>query len=94
MTTTLGIKIDDEIRVRLKTLSQSRNHSTHQIMKNAILRYLDHEEEIERRNTEADHAWKEYQETGQYVSHEDMTAWLDTWGTDREIECPNITNQP
>jgi len=93
MTTTLGIKVDEEIRSRLKTLGAARQRSTHWIMKEAILRYLEREEEIERRNKDADEAWKEYRETGQYVSHEDMTAWLDTWGTDKEAQCPAITKR-
>ena len=92
MTTTLGIKVDEEIRSRLKTLGEARQRSTHWIMKEAILRYLEREEEIERRNREADEAWKEYKETGQYVSNEDMAAWLDTWGTDKETKCPTVTN--
>lgn len=37
---------------------------------------------IEQQNREADKAWAEYQETGQFVSHEVMSAWLDTWGTE------------
>lgn len=93
MTTTLGIKVDDEIRSRLKKLGEARQRTAHWLMKDAILRYLEREEEIERRNIEADQAWKEYKETGQYVSHEDMTTWLDTWGTDKETQCPAITNQ-
>jgi predicted transcriptional regulator len=92
MTTTLGIKVDEEIRTRLKTLGETRHRSTHWIMKEAIRVYLEREEEIERRNMQADEAWKEYKESGQYVSHEDMTAWLDTWGTDKETQCPTITN--
>jgi predicted transcriptional regulator len=91
MTTTLGIKVDETIRFRLKALGEARQRSTHWLMKDAILRYLENEEETERRNQEADHAWKDYKTTGQHVNHEEMTAWLDTWGTDKEEQCPNIT---
>ena len=42
----------------------------------------ENEEEVERRNQEADEAWKEYQRTGQSVSHEAMMEWFDTWGTE------------
>lgn len=42
------------------------------------------EKESCQRNKEADEAWADYQRTGQFVSNEAMTAWLDTWGTDRE----------
>lgn len=42
------------------------------------------EKESCQRNKEADETWADYQRTGQFVSNEAMTAWLDTWGTDRE----------
>jgi predicted transcriptional regulator len=92
MTTTMGVKIDEEIRSRLKTLGEARKRSTHWIMKEAIVRYLEQEEEIERRNLEANQAWKDYMETGVHVTNENMTDWLDSWGTDKEIKCPSITN--
>jgi predicted transcriptional regulator len=86
----MGIKLDEETRERLKTLGSARKRSAHWLMREAIREYLDKEEEIERRNTEADEAWVEYRRTGQSVSNEVMTAWLDTWGTDKEGPCPEL----
>jgi predicted transcriptional regulator len=87
--TTMGIKLDDETRDRLKALAEARRRSAHWLMKEAIAQYLQREEEIERRNREADAAWDEYRVTGKSVSHEDMSAWLDSWGTDKEGPCPD-----
>jgi len=50
------------------------------------------EEKLARRNQEADEAWEEYQRTGKSVSHETMVGWIDTWGTDKEGQCPEIEN--
>ena len=88
MTTTVGVKLDEETRERLKTLGAARQRSSHWLMREAIRKYLDEEEAIESRNREADGAWAEYQRTGQAVSHDDVAAWLDTWGTDKERPCP------
>lgn len=93
MAVTMGVKIDEEIRTRLKVLGEARRRSPHWLMKEAICQYLEHEEEIERRNQEASMAWNEYQKTGEFVSNEDMMSWLGTWGTDREIPCPKITKK-
>lgn len=90
MTTTMGIKLDEETRERLKALGSARRRSAHWLMREAIREYLDKEEESERRNAEADEAWAEYRRTGQSVSNEAMTAWLDTWGTDKEGPCPDL----
>ncbi len=89
MTTTVGVKLDDEIRDRLKALGELKHRSTHWIMREAIREYLDREEEIERRNLEADEAWEEYRQSGKGVSGDAMNAWLDSWGTDKEGPCPD-----
>ena len=91
MAITMGVKVDEEIRNRLKLLGESKRRSPHWLMKEAICKYLDHEEEIERRNQEAGEAWQQYQKTGEFVSNKDMIAWLDTWGTNKEKPCPKIT---
>jgi predicted transcriptional regulator len=93
MTTTIGIKLDEGTRERLKALGSARQRSPHWLMREAIREYLDKEEEIERRNAEADEAWEEYKRTGQFVGNEAMTAWIDTWGTDKEGPCPDLQTQ-
>lgn len=88
--TTLGVKLDDETRARLKTLAETRQRSAHWLMKEAIGQYLEREEAIEQRNREADEAWQDYCQTGAFVRHEEMSAWLDSWGTDKEGTCPDL----
>lgn len=88
MTTTVGVKLDDETRARLKHLGEVRHRSAHWIMREAIREYLDKEEEAEKRNREADEAWADYKQSGLGVSNDAMSAWLDSWGSDKEGQCP------
>jgi predicted transcriptional regulator len=88
--TTMGVKLDEKTRTRLKALGESRDRTPHWLMKKAITDFLDQEEALEIRNQEADAALKDYQTTGQYVSHENMKIWLDTWGSDKESACPKL----
>ncbi len=88
--TTMGVKLDEQTRERLKVLGEARRRSAHWLMREAIREYLNREEAAERRNLEADEAWAEYQRTGQFFGNEAMTAWLNTWGTDKEGPCPNL----
>ena len=88
----MGVKLDEEIKSRLKALGESRDRTPHWLMKKAITDFLDREEALEKRNREADEALEEYQSTGQYVSHETMETWLETWGTDNEGPCPELKN--
>ncbi|MDD5319331.1 MAG: ribbon-helix-helix protein, CopG family [Methylococcales bacterium] len=88
MTTTVGVKLDDEIRARLKNLGEAKQRSTHWIMREAIRIYLDKEEETEKRNQEADNAWEDYKQSGLGVNNDAMAAWFDSWETDKETQCP------
>ena len=87
---TSGIKLDDETKARLKALGEKRDRTPHWLMKKAIADFLDREEKLDARNRETDEALEHYLKTGQYVSHENMDAWLDTWGTDKEGSCPEL----
>ncbi len=86
MSVTMGVKLDEETRDRLKSLGAARQRSTHWLMREAIREYLEKEEIIETRNREADAAWADYQQSGRFVSHEAMAAWFDSWGTDLESQ--------
>lgn len=39
-------------------------------------------------NQKALESCEHYKATSMHVSHEDMAAWLSTWGTDKEGSCP------
>ena len=74
---TMGVKLDEETRARLEQLGKLRQRSAHWLMKKAIERYLDCEEAFEREKQQDMARWEEYQLTGEHLSHEEMTAWLD-----------------
>lgn len=88
MTTTVGVKLDDETRDRLKNLGAVKQRSVHWLMREAIQDYVEKEEKEEPRNREADAAWGEYKQSGLGLDNDAMTAWLNTWGTEKEAECP------
>ncbi len=88
MATTMGVKLDDETCTRLKSLGELKRRSAHWLMREAIREYLDKEERAEARNREADEAWEAYQQTGEFITNEAMTAWFDTWGTSEETLVP------
>ncbi len=87
-TSTTGIKLDSNARLRLKSLAKVKNRSQHWLMKEAIERYLSEEEENERIKRETLERWERYIETGEAIPHASVEAWLKTWGTDRERPWP------
>ena len=76
-TATVGVKLDEKTRIRLKKLGQAKQRSTHWLMKDAIVRYLESEERYEQERVEDDSRWQRYLDTGTHLSDDDMTQWLD-----------------
>jgi predicted transcriptional regulator len=77
MTTTLGVKLDQETRNRLKALAETKQRATHWVIKTALLEYLDKEEANLRERLEDQERWERYQLTGQAVPNEQVVKWLD-----------------
>ena len=75
--TTVGVKLDQETRERLRRLGETKRRSAHWLMKEAIARYLETEERSEREKAEDLARWQRYVETGTAISHEEVTARLD-----------------
>ncbi len=86
--TTVGVKLESELRKRLKALGKQRSRSTHWLMKDAIRRYLEEEEAAERAKLETMERWTRFEKTGEHVSDDAVTGWLKSWGAPREKPCP------
>lgn len=76
MATTQGIKLDDDTQSRLKVLGEKRHRSPHWLMRTAIERYLELEENYEREKSEDMLRWEQYQLTGDAVDNDVVEAWL------------------
>lgn len=76
MSTTQGIKLDEEVTKRLKSLAQQRNRSAHWLMRTAILDYLDREERYETEKKEDAERWERYVLTGKAISDEEAESRL------------------
>jgi predicted transcriptional regulator len=84
----LGVRLDEQLENRLSALAAKTQRSKSFLAKEALIRYIDEEERKQRENDLTVKRWEEYHETGEPVSNESMTNWLDSWGTDQEKPCP------
>lgn len=84
MTETLSIRIDSETKKRLDALAKSSRRSKSFLAAEAIAAYVEFEEwqvaELRASIAEVD--------SGDGVSHEEVTKWLKTWGTAGETKAP------
>lgn len=84
----VSLKLEQAEHERLKSLAEARHRKPHFLMKEAIRQYLDREELRESFKREALASWKDYKETGKHLTGDQVTEWLETWGSDQEQALP------
>lgn len=72
----VAVKLDPDIRARIKQLAKVRDRSAHWMMREAILQYVEREEKRESFRRDGMRAWAEYQETGLHLNESEADAWL------------------
>ena len=83
-----GVKLESNIKTRLKKLSKLKHRTIHWLMKEAIEQYIEHEEEAEKLKQETLTRWEQEAMRNRTVDNKDVMAWLDSWGTDHETGRP------
>ena len=83
-----SVKLDDDLKSRIRELAEARHRTPHWIMKEAIRDYVVREEAKESFKQEAVASWKAYKESGRHLSGQEVRDWLNTWGTEKETEIP------
>ncbi len=76
VTSPVAIKIDPEIKERVKRLAEARHRTPHWLMREAITQYVEREEKREAFRQDGIKAWNHYQATGLHVTAEEADAWL------------------
>jgi predicted transcriptional regulator len=74
---TVGLKLDETLKQRLKSLGQMRDRSPHWLMREAIVKYLAAEETYEAEKREDLERWERYALTSESISQTEVSAWLD-----------------
>lgn len=87
-TTTIGVKIDEATRERLRDLAEAKNRTPHWVVKEAIAEYLTREEVREQERREDQERWERFVLTGEAVPHERVREWLGALAEGREEKCP------
>jgi RHH-type transcriptional regulator, rel operon repressor / antitoxin RelB len=81
---TFSVRLKPETKKRLARLAQASGRSSNFLISDAIDSYVADQERLLAEVRQADRQVK----TGHYIRHEDMKAWLLSWGTDRELPLP------
>jgi predicted transcriptional regulator len=81
---TLSIRLRSETKKRLAKLARVSGRSSNFLVSDAVESYVADQERMLAELRQADREVK----SGHYVKHEDMKAWLLSWGTNRELPPP------
>ena len=84
----VAVKIELEMKIRLKRLADEKQRSSHWVMREAIHQYVEREEKRSTLRHDAINAWEEVQDTGLHLTGEEVKDWLSSWGTDSEKAAP------
>ncbi|MFY9261478.1 MAG: CopG family ribbon-helix-helix protein [Gallionella sp.] len=84
----MSLKIDLDLRERLKKLAHNRKRSAHSIAREAVENYVVREEARDHFAQDALDAWQHYQETGLHATGDEVMTWIESWGTDKELPPP------
>jgi predicted transcriptional regulator len=84
----VAIKIDDDLKARLKRLAEVRQRTSHWLMREAITQYVDREEKRESFRQDALRAWEAYRTTGLHVTAEEADAWLAKLEQGNDVDPP------
>ncbi len=83
-TRTFSIRLKPQIKRRLAKLARASGRSSNFLISDAVESYVADQERMLAETRQADRQVK----AGHYIKHEDMKAWLLSWGTDRELSPP------
>ena len=88
-TSPTSIKLDDELKQRVQHLAESRRRSSHWILREAVVQYVDREEKREAFKQSTQNAWADYRRTGLHLTAEEADAWLAKLEAGDDVEPPS-----
>ncbi len=84
----LAVKLDPDMRDRIKRLADARHRTAHWMMREAIQQYVEREEKREAFRQDGLRAWNAYQSNGLHVTLEEADAWLAKLEAGQNVEPP------
>lgn len=85
---TVSVKLDDGTHARVKRLAGARNRTAHWIMREAIERYVEREEQREAFREATLAAWQAYRDTGLHATEQEAETWLSRLAQGEDVEPP------
>lgn len=86
---TTSFRMDDDLSPQLDEIAQSLRRSKSWIINDALRLYIEREQRRQEMLRETEEALADL-EANRLLSGEEVMKWLETWGTNHEIEAPKL----
>jgi predicted transcriptional regulator len=87
-TVPMSIRLEASAKQRLQVIAVRQKRSAHALATEAIAELIERKEREFAWHESCEAAIKHFDETGLHVTHDEVTAWIDSWGTDKELPAP------
>lgn len=84
----VAIKIDEDMKARVKRLADARQRTSHWVMREAVTQYVEREEKRESFRQDTLKAWEDYRATGLHLTADEADAWLAQLEQGKDVEPP------
>ncbi len=81
---TLSVRLKPETKKRLSKLAKASGRSSNFLISDAVESYVADQERLLAESRQGERQFK----SGHFIKHEDMKAWLLSWGTNHELPPP------
>jgi predicted transcriptional regulator len=81
---TLSVRLKPDVKRRLAKLAKVSGRSSNFLISDAVESYVNDQERLQAEVRQAERQIR----GGHYIKHEDMKAWLLSWGTEQEMPPP------
>jgi predicted transcriptional regulator len=88
----MSIRIEASAKERLKEIAKRQKRTAHALATEAINTLIEQKEREYAFNQSCIDSYNQFKETGLHVNHEEVTAWMNSWGTDNELPHQYATN--
>jgi predicted transcriptional regulator len=86
--TTTSLKLDPDMKERVRRLAEGRRRSAHWVMREAIAQYVEREEKRASFYQDALEAWEDYQATGLHLTGDEVDEWMAKLEAGEDAELP------
>lgn len=87
-TVPMSIRIEASAKQRLNEIALRQKRTAHALATEAIYALIEQKEREYAFNQSCIDSYNQYKETGLYANHDEVSAWMDSWGTENELPTP------